>query len=214
MSQTSGFEPEQAPVFDHDTNMPYAKRTVSFFFWAVLAVIAVVFFTGWYMSNSSDEQNVAGVDVVQSEESGNSVAGAINSVVSEVAEGAAAATAPGLNAGLELERAKQAYATAPTPEIVAPLDNKDDVNMRLLENAQIIDFEGNLTGEVDAVIYKDKDVEHIYFELQPAIAPQEQPRVYSLPYEDANIMEAEDGTYKILLNEEQTAAVASILLQE
>lgn len=214
MSQANGFEPENAPILEQNTNMPYAKRTVSFFMWSGLFVVAIIFFAGWYFSKDDTPESVNGSAIAQSEESDKSIVSAIGDAVEDVADGANIAS-PGLNAGLQLEKAKAAYtsSTAPAP-IIEPLENKDDVNMRMLKNAQIIDFEGNITGEVDAVIYKDQDVDHIYFELQPSIAPEAQPRVYSIPYAEANIMETETGAYQILLNKEQTAAVAAMLLQE
>lgn len=213
MTHGSGFDPETAPVVEQDTNIPYANRTVSFFFWAGLFIIAVFIFIGWQMRGSADkeaQENAASTTIISAEieQTGNP----IEETVEDIVEGISLNN--DLQAGLELQEAKASAVSTARPEIVIPVTNRENINMQKLENARIFDFEGNQAGSVETLVYVDENNANIYFELDPAIAPGEGPRIYSIPYDEVVITQSETGAYDIILNEEQTEAVASILLDE
>ncbi|MAI61804.1 MAG: hypothetical protein CBB87_04815 [Micavibrio sp. TMED27] len=91
-------------------------------------------------------------------------------------------------------------------------ENTDDrfVSLRHLRSGQILDFEGNVTGEVDAIIYRNAEAQRIFFAIKPTLSPTGESQLFGLPYEAVNVVENPDG-YDIQLTKEQTKSLAKIM---
>lgn len=83
------------------------------------------------------------------------------------------------------------------------------VSLRRLRDGELIDFEGNVAGNIEAVIYQNAEAQNIYFSLRPGLTGKNTPD-FSLPFKDVKIVESPDGL-DIQLNEEQTKALAKML---
>jgi sporulation protein YlmC with PRC-barrel domain len=83
------------------------------------------------------------------------------------------------------------------------------VSLRRLSDGELIDFEGNVAGNIEAVIYQNAEAQNIYFSLRPGLTGKNTPD-FSLPFEEVKIIESPDGL-DIQLNEEQTKALAKML---
>jgi sporulation protein YlmC with PRC-barrel domain len=86
------------------------------------------------------------------------------------------------------------------------------ISLRLLRSAQILDDQGKVAGEVDAVIYENAEAQAIYFTVIPTLAKAKETKPFRLPYEAVNIVKNADG-YDVQLNKEQTEAVAKTLFK-
>lgn len=92
------------------------------------------------------------------------------------------------------------------------LEDTNFVSLRHLHDGQLLDFEGNVTGQIDAVIYENAKAQNIYFTLRPILA-REGVSKFHLPFDEINIIESADG-YDIKLTREQTVALAEMLFEE
>ncbi len=90
------------------------------------------------------------------------------------------------------------------------LDGGEYISLKQLENAKVIDFEGNVTGEVATVIYKDSEVQSLYFTLSPKFEKFDDKMAHALPYDAVNIVEGKNR-YEIRLSKEQTEEIAKSL---
>lgn len=94
----------------------------------------------------------------------------------------------------------------------ASLEDTNYISLQHLRDGQLIDFEGNVTGQVDAVIYENAEAQNIYFTLRPILA-REGISKFQLPFEEINIVESADG-YDVKLTKEQTIALAKTLFTD
>lgn len=100
------------------------------------------------------------------------------------------------------------------PEFYYQDMNEDDyVSLRHLRHGQILDYRGEVAGQVEAVIYENAEAQNIYFALKPRLVPAGKPRVYGLPFEEVNIVENPDG-FDIQLTREQTESLAETLYEQ
>ncbi len=88
-------------------------------------------------------------------------------------------------------------------------DKGNYISLRLLHSGQLLDYEGKVAGEIDAVIYENAEVQNIYFTLRPTLA-QYGPSKLFIPFDEANIVRNQDG-YDIQLTKEQTERLARTL---
>ena len=88
-------------------------------------------------------------------------------------------------------------------------DNPDMLSLRQLQKGQILDMDGNVAGDVHAVIYENAEARNIYFRLEPSLRPKGSTGMFGLPFEAVNIKMNKDG-YDVLLTEEQTLALAKV----
>lgn len=86
------------------------------------------------------------------------------------------------------------------------------VSLRNLQDGQILDYQGEVAGEIDAVIYENAEAGNIYFTLRKALTPNGAPSTFSIPFSEVKIVENPDG-YDIQLNKEQTEALAATLFK-
>lgn len=92
-------------------------------------------------------------------------------------------------------------------------DKKSYISLRHLRAGQIIDYNGNVAGQVDAIIYENAEAQRIFFELKPRLVPQGKPAIFGLAYEDARIVTRPDG-YDVILDKEQTELLAETLFAQ
>jgi len=93
------------------------------------------------------------------------------------------------------------------------IEDTNYVSLRNLYDGQLIDFEGNVTGQIDAVIYENAEAQNVYFTLRATLAQALGARTFALPFDEVNIIESADG-YDIKLTKEQTLALAQHLTKE
>ena len=84
------------------------------------------------------------------------------------------------------------------------------VSLRRLREGQLIDFEGKVAGEIDAIIYQNAEVQSLYFTLRPVLAERGFSK-FKLPFSEIEVVENPDGL-DIQLTKEQTQALAEALL--
>ncbi len=87
------------------------------------------------------------------------------------------------------------------------------MSLRDLHDGQVLDFEGKLAGEVRTVVYRNAEVQKIYFLLKPSLSPNMQPVEFGIPFEKANIVKNKDG-YDVKLTKAQTEDLAKQLYTE
>ena len=90
------------------------------------------------------------------------------------------------------------------------LEDSPYVSLRHLRAGQILDYQGKVAGEVDAIIYENAEAQKIYFALKPSLSPTGQSKKFGIPFDAVNIVVNPDG-YDIKLNKEQTEALAESL---
>ncbi len=84
------------------------------------------------------------------------------------------------------------------------------LSLKSLRKGQLLDFENNVAGEVDAVIYNNAEVQKIYFALRAALSPTGKPITFGLPYDAVQVVLNPDG-YDVKLTKEQTFSLAESL---
>jgi sporulation protein YlmC with PRC-barrel domain len=84
------------------------------------------------------------------------------------------------------------------------------ISLRHLRSGQILDFEGNVAGEVDAIIYRNAEAQRIFFAVKPSLSSTGSSQLFGIPYESANVVENPDG-YDIQLTKAQTKSLAESL---
>lgn len=94
----------------------------------------------------------------------------------------------------------------------AKLNDNEYVSLRHLRDGQLLDFEGNVAGQIDGIIYQNAEVQNIYFQLRPVLAKEGFAK-FQLPFGELNIVNNPDG-YDIQLDKEQTDALANALFND
>lgn len=87
------------------------------------------------------------------------------------------------------------------------------VSLKALSDGQLLDFEGKVAGQIDAVIYENAEIQNIYFTLRPVLVQGQEERKFYLPFEEITIVENTDG-YDIQLSKAQTEALAEQLFEK
>lgn len=90
--------------------------------------------------------------------------------------------------------------------------NEAYVSLRRLQDGDLIDFEGEVAGKIDTVIYENAEAQDIYFTLRPTLAAQG-PKRFKLAFSEAEIVETPDGL-DVQLTEQQTRGLASMLFSK
>lgn len=99
-----------------------------------------------------------------------------------------------------------------TPDFLySSIGDTNYISLRALRDGQLLDFEGKVTGQIDAVIYENAEAHNIYFTLRPNLAQRVVTKFF-LPFDEAQIIESIDG-YDIKLTEEQTVELAEQLFK-
>ena len=95
----------------------------------------------------------------------------------------------------------------------------DDVNdarfvsLRHLRDGQVLDDQGNVAGQVDAIIYQNAQAQRIFFALKPSLTSAGMPQIFGIPYEAVDVVQSADG-FDIQLSKEQTQSLAHSLYGE
>jgi len=90
-------------------------------------------------------------------------------------------------------------------------NSNDLISLRSLRNGQLLDDQGAVAGEIEAIIYLNAEIQRLYFELLPRLTPQKTKIRFALPFEDLNIVNNVDG-YDVQLTTEQTRDLAESLM--
>lgn len=86
----------------------------------------------------------------------------------------------------------------------------DYLSLKRLRHGQLLDDEGNVAGQIDAVIYTNAEVQKIYFSLAPKLSPNKKKITFGLPYDQIKVVENPDG-YDVVMTKEQTKELAEAL---
>ncbi len=90
--------------------------------------------------------------------------------------------------------------------------NKDDyISLRHLQGGQLLDMDGKVAGDIDAVIYQNAEAQNIYFTLRPVLA-QYGISKFQIPFDKVKIVESPDGA-DIQLSKKQTEELARLLFE-
>lgn len=92
-------------------------------------------------------------------------------------------------------------------------DNERYFSLRHLRGGQVLDFEGNVAGQIDTVIYENAEAQNIYFSLKPVLNPLNSPVRFGIPYQAVDVIENPDG-YDIQLSKKQTINLAEKLYSQ
>lgn len=92
------------------------------------------------------------------------------------------------------------------------LNEEGYVSLRNLRDGQVLDDQGKVAGQIEAVIYENAEAQTIVLKLKPSLTPKNKGREFSLNFEDANIIQNPDG-YDIKLTAEQTEDLAKTLYE-
>ena len=93
------------------------------------------------------------------------------------------------------------------------LENSDYISLKNLESGQVFDDKGEYVGEIDALIYRDAEVNKVYFSLKQALTPGNSEVTFQYPFEQLNIVKSPDG-YDIKLSSEETRKLAAALFKK
>lgn len=224
LSQDPRMNPETANIIGHDEHQPFAYRSIHTIFGFVVALILLGAFVGWYFFTPSPEEEAAMYQMEVAE-----LAAAERSMPgNEYPEGSGRNALydffytmfGGIEDGLDdsphnLKNVEQLddlnlnnVETYVEPTEEEPKTLKEELTERF--DGKILDFEGNVAGDVRAVTYKDGELEKFRFALAPSLTPPGEPRHYSVQKDKVKIVE-EDGAFFIQLSAEQTRALAEAL---
>jgi sporulation protein YlmC with PRC-barrel domain len=89
-------------------------------------------------------------------------------------------------------------------------DENRFISLKRLQNGKVLDFENKEAGMINAIVYKNKEAQRIYFTLDPGLTPEGEAILLSIPYDAINIVES-NGQYNIVLSRKQTEALADII---
>ena len=87
---------------------------------------------------------------------------------------------------------------------------EDYISLRRLRDGQVLDMDGKLVGQIDAVIYQNAKAQSIYFKLRPLLAAQG-PDDFKIPFKELKVVENPDGL-DVQLSAKQTKAMAQQVL--
>ena len=91
------------------------------------------------------------------------------------------------------------------------LEDTNYISLRHLRDGQLLDYEGKVAGQIDAVIYQNAEAQNIFFTLRPVLA-QHGISKFQMSFEDINIIESPDGL-DIKLTKEQTEKLAETMFE-
>jgi hypothetical protein len=217
------FDPENAPVFSDDAYPSFAKRTVSTILTLAIIAVAVVFFMGW-MSRGTPPAVTALPPPVTAAPASVNTAGSIdlNTAAENAVEPATGVEEPRGNAVYNffhtllspdetdpIPAADYSAVASPHPlTYYTELPGSNGADQVMPRQGIVLDYEGRVAGNVQAVLYADNRAQFIYFALDPELSSTRQPGIFGLPYNAARIAE-DKGALNIQLTPEQTAALAN-----
>lgn len=85
-------------------------------------------------------------------------------------------------------------------------DQEQLISLRRLRAGQLLDFEGNIAGQIDAIIYGNAQAQGLVIDLRPAL-DRYSPSSYYISFDQARFVENPDGM-DLKLTEAQTRALA------
>lgn len=90
------------------------------------------------------------------------------------------------------------------------MDDTKYVSLRHLRDGQLLDDQGEVAGQVNAIIYQNAEAQKIYFTIKPSLTPTKKLLEFGLPFEDVKIIQNPDG-YDVQMTKEQTESLAEAL---
>jgi len=187
---TQNLDENSAPIFSNEVNQPYARRSVGAFFWIVGIITVGAFFAGWSLTASQGPESI--VEKAVPDELGETVGDAATDMNIDSGAGSAGAGEPII---------------IPDGE---PLLQTAEPSLREYFDGKILDFEGNVAGNISAVEHNEGDIQSFTFVLDDALTPEGEAREYVIPRDEVKVVQ-EGGAFYIQLTKLQTEALAAQL---
>ncbi len=210
----NGMDPNTDPVFHDTANQPYARRSSSFIFFLGISAIAIIFFSGWFSSGGDEESTVSQQELAAASNDGsneNPVYSFFRSAFSGIESGLEdnSLNLPSLSPAAGASTASdKLYVSGQAGEV--PTVPKIDKTAYF--DGKILDYEGNIAGEISAIKQTDGEEKSFDFVLKQALTPADKARRYSIPEDEVKVVQNDD-VFFIQLNKEQTNALAKMLYE-
>lgn len=89
------------------------------------------------------------------------------------------------------------------------LNDNNFISLRLLNDGEVLDFEGNVAGDIETVIYDQDQVQSIFFKVLSQFVKTDMD-MFQIAFKDADLVRGDEG-YDIRLSKEQTFKLAEML---
>lgn len=87
------------------------------------------------------------------------------------------------------------------------------ISLKDLKDGQILDYEGNVVGSINTILYQNAEATKIYFTLAANMQQPARPKTFALSYDNIEIVRNPDG-FDIQLSKDQTEALAEDIYGE
>ena len=181
---TQHLDENSAPIFSNEVNQPYAQRSVGAFLWIIGIIAAGAFFAGWSLTASQSPESIVEQAVPDK------LTKTISDTVSDMNVG-------GGGEPIIIPDGEPLLATA-------------ESSLREYFNGKILDFEGNVAGNLAAVEHNEGDIQSFTFVLDEALTPEGKAREYKIPRDEVKVVQ-EGGVFYIQLTKSQTKSLAAQL---
>lgn len=225
-------------IFEQNEGQPFARRTVSWAFNLGLVILVMGIFAGWYFSASDEPDGAADTQMPGNQYPEDSVRGGVydffygifsgfdddggapleTPAVSDVPTMPLKDPSGGMDGTEDVPtRGSDAIVVPSADEEVLAAGDKvieaENITPETVPSyfdGKILDYEGNVAGDVKAMIRNEDGKRFVFFELDQSLTPADKPRDYSIAHDKVEIYE-EEGARFIKLNKEQTEALAKTL---
>lgn len=224
-------------IFEQNEGQPFARRTVSWAFNLGLVILVMGIFAGWYFSASDEPDGTADTQMPGNQYPEDSVRGGVydffygifsgfdddggdpleTPAVSDVPTMPLKGASGSGDAGEGAVSVQDAIVVPSTDEEVLAAGDKvieaENITPETVPSyfdGKILDYEGNVAGDVKAMIRNEDGERFVFFELDQSLTPADKPRDYQIAYDEVDISE-EEGAQFIKLNKDQTEALAKTL---
>lgn len=235
MNQNPNPQETDNNVFEQNEGQSFARRTVSWAFNLGLIVLAMGIFAGWYFSTSDEPDGAADTQMPGNQYAEDSLRGGLYDFFYGIFSGfgdgdddplqtPAVQDVPAMPVNDVSGAGGDADGSVAVQDaIVVPSVNERSAQSGKVSavnitpetapsyfDGKIIDYQGNVAGDIKAMIRNENGERIIYFELVRSLTPADKPRNYRIAYDEVDIAE-EGGAEFIRLNKEQTEALAKTL---
>ncbi|MBI1301911.1 MAG: hypothetical protein GC137_09685 [Alphaproteobacteria bacterium] len=196
------FDPSSAPLMSSETNQPFARRTISFFITLIVFILFLAFLSGWFASSDDEKadsltEKAETVKTIETDHPPKTTRQGIYDFFYTMFSG--------IKDGLE---------DHPMNLKNTPADSvQKAVAYEQTFNGKILDYEGNIAGDISAIEYADGELKSFRFELEESLTPTDKARRYTVPADEIKVVQNGD-LFFIQLSKEQTAALAKELYDE
>jgi hypothetical protein len=227
-NEDPGINPRTAPVFSWGSvDQPYADRSIKAILWFLAIVIGVSMFFGWYMfghdNNGQDIEERPPSEIARIDEKmpgnrypeGSGRSGVYDffyQMFGGIEDGLEDSPHNTKNVEWIDELNMEGDHIIGTPSPYTAEEAKEVIN-RLVEeyfDGSVLDYDGNIVGDVTAIKYSDGNVTSFNFALKDVLVPEDKAKLYTIPEDQVEVVQQDDVFY-IQLNEEQTRGLAAAL---